>query len=79
MPLFLTFIVDNIHSYYTIILSFILYHSLRLVFLYTHRSLAQQGEPPWGAELRFELGAAFQQADALPTELRRTLQSCAAP
>jgi hypothetical protein len=34
MPLFLTFIVGDIHSYYTIILSFILYHSLRPVFLY---------------------------------------------
>jgi hypothetical protein len=32
------------------------------------------GEPPWGAEPRFELGPALQvqQAGALPTEPRRT-------
>ncbi len=36
-----------------------------------HRVFAQQGEPPWDAEPRFELGSALQQADALPTELRR--------
>ncbi len=36
-----------------------------------HRVFAQQGEPPWDAEPRYELGPALQQADALPTELRR--------
>jgi hypothetical protein len=29
---------------------------------------AQWVEPPWGAEPRFELGPALQQASALPTE-----------
>ncbi len=37
------------------------------------RVFAQQGEPPWDAEPRLELGPALQQADALPTELRRIL------
>jgi len=36
-----------------------------------HHVFTQQGEPPWDAEPRFELGPALQQADALPTELRR--------
>ena len=36
------------------------------------------GEPPCGAEPRIELGPALQQADALPTEPRRTM-SYAAP
>jgi hypothetical protein len=30
-------------------------------------------EPPWGAEPKIELRPALEQADALPTELRRTL------
>jgi hypothetical protein len=36
-----------------------------------HRLFAQQEKNPslWGAEPRIELGPAFQQADALPTEL----------
>jgi hypothetical protein len=33
---------------------------------------AQRAEPPWGAEPRFELGPALQQANALPTEPRCT-------
>jgi len=73
MPLFLKFIIFDIHSYNTITHPFILYHSPRPIFLYPHRVFAQQEEPPWGAEPRFELGPALQQADALPTELRRTL------
>jgi hypothetical protein len=36
-------------------------------------------KPPWDAEPKIELGPALQQADALPTELRRTLLSYAAP
>ncbi len=32
IPLFLTFVIFNFHSYNTIILSFILYHSLRPAF-----------------------------------------------
>ncbi len=31
------------------------------------------GKPPSGAEPRIELGPALQQADALPTEQRRTI------
>jgi len=37
------------------------------------RLWAQWEKPPWGAEPRFELGPAIQQADALPTDLRRAL------
>ena len=37
------------------------------------------GKDPCGAEPRIELGPAFQQADALPTEPRRTTLSHAAP
>ncbi len=35
--------------------------------------LSARDEPPWGYEPRIELGPALQQADALTTELRRTL------
>ncbi len=38
-----------------------------------HRLTAQWDWPPCGAEPRIELGPAFQQADALPTEPRRTI------
>ncbi len=38
-----------------------------------HRLKAQWEDPPCGAELRIELGPALQQADALPTEPRRTI------
>ncbi len=37
-----------------------------------HRLYAQWGRPPCGAEPRIELAPALQQADALPTEPRRT-------
>ncbi len=72
MPLFWNFLFVNIHSYITITLrsSFTI---RRPFFLNPHRVFAQQGEPPWDAEPRFELGPALQQADALPTELRRIL------
>jgi hypothetical protein len=39
-----------------------------------HRSVAQWERPPCGAEPGIELGPAFQQADALPTEPRRTIK-----
>ncbi len=42
-------------------------------------SSAQWEKPPWDAEPRIELGPALQQADALPSELSRTLLSYAAP
>jgi hypothetical protein len=38
-----------------------------------HRWSAQWEKPPWGAEPSIDHGPALQQADALPTELRRTL------
>ena len=47
--------------------------------LFLHRLLAQAEKPPGGAELRFELRPALQQADALLSELRRTLVSYVAP
>jgi hypothetical protein len=39
---------------------------------FPHRLYAQWETPPCGAEPRIELGPALQQADALPTEPRRT-------
>jgi hypothetical protein len=44
----------------------------------SHRLKAQWENPPCGAEPRIELGPALQQADALPTEPRRTILSHAA-
>ncbi len=61
--------------------------SRHTIFIYTTRrvplllsSLLPMGggPPPWGAEPRFELGPAVQQADALLSEARRTLMSYAA-
>jgi hypothetical protein len=40
---------------------------------YPHRLCAQWGKLPCGAEPRIELGPALKQADALPTEPRRTI------
>jgi hypothetical protein len=39
-----------------------------------HRLKAQWEDPPCDAEPRIELGPALQQADALPTEPRRTIR-----
>jgi hypothetical protein len=72
MPLFLfIFIFYNIHTVqssnhiHTI-------HSPRPLSISS--SLVAQWEiPPCGAEPGIELGPAFQQADALPTEPRRTM------
>jgi hypothetical protein len=52
-----------------------------------HRVFAQQGEPPWDAEPRFELGLPYskpthyqyQLSCAASRELRRILKSCAHP
>jgi hypothetical protein len=41
--------------------------------------LSGKNLPAWGAEPRIELGSALQQADALTSELRRTLLSYAEP
>ncbi len=68
-----TFIIFNIHSYNTIIHSFILHHLPRPVFLYLHRFSAQQEKPPWGAEPGIKLGPAAQQTDKLPFEPLCTL------
>jgi hypothetical protein len=70
---FFTFTIFNIHSYNTIIHSFILHHFPRPVFLYLHRFSDQQEKPLWGANPRIELGPAIQQADALPIEPLHTL------
>jgi hypothetical protein len=56
--------IQYIHSYNHT--SFIHKHSLRPISISSQLS-AQWAEPPWGAEPRFELGPALQQASALPT------------
>ncbi len=73
---FITYIHTFIqsHSYNT----FIRRHSLRPLSI-SSSLVCSVGEPPCGAEPRIELGPALQQADALPTELRRTILSYAAP
>jgi hypothetical protein len=48
--------------------SFIRKHSLRTVSISSQLS-AQWAEPSWGAEQRFKLGPALQQANELLTEL----------
>jgi hypothetical protein len=81
MPLFL-FIFHiffyNIHTYiHTITFIQYIYPSPfaeASLHPFLHRLLAQWGEPPCGAEPRIELGPALQQADALPTEPRRTIK-----
>ncbi len=50
--------------------SFIHKHSLRPISI-TSQLSAQWAEPPWGAEPRFVLGPAFQQASVLPTATLR--------
>jgi hypothetical protein len=58
--------------------SFITFAEFRFRFFIAVRSC--RGFPlHWGAEQRFELEAASQQPDALPTEPRRTLLSHTAP
>jgi hypothetical protein len=71
--LFIFNIVHNIHSLnhiYTIHLSVAIRWGLSPS---PHRLKAQWEDPPCGAEPRIELGPALQQADALPTEPRRTI------
>jgi hypothetical protein len=58
MPLFLHLFI--------FIPSFIRKHSLRPIHIFT--AVGSLVESPWGAEPRFELGPALQQASALPTE-----------
>ncbi len=80
----LFFIFYNIHT-------FIQSHSCNTIHLsvairrglspFLHRLEAQWEKPPCGAEPRIELGPALQQADALPTKPRHTINrlSHAAP
>jgi hypothetical protein len=78
MPLFLfIFIFYNIHS----VQSFNHIHTIHSPRpLSISSSLVAQWErPPCGAEPGIELGPAFQQADALQTEPRRTIINHAAP
>ncbi len=64
---------ENNYTVDTFILhSFIHKHSLRPISISSQLS-AQWAEPPLGAEQRFELGPALQQASALPTEPHCTL------
>ncbi len=68
MPLFLYLFVFRYNRY--IFTSFI-HHSfinIRWGPSISSQLSAQWVEPPWGAEPRFELGPALQQASALPTE-----------
>ncbi len=67
----LFFIFYNIHTYIHTI-TFIRRHSLRPLSI-SSSLVCSVGKPPCGAEPRIELGPALQQADALPTELRRTI------
>ncbi len=71
MPLFLFFVNFNNHSHSAIIHPSPFAVARLLVSSSLLRSAREK--PPWGAEPRIELGPALQQADALPTELRRTL------
>ncbi len=71
---FIFFIFIQSHSYNT----FIRHHSPGSLSM-SSSLVAQWEKPPCGAELRIELGPALQQADALPTEPRRTIKSHAAP
>jgi hypothetical protein len=68
MPLFLYIFYSSV-SIHTFIQSFT--HNIRWgPSPYLHSCRLSGAEPPWGAEPRFELGPALQQASALPTELR---------
>ena len=67
MPLFLyifLFLLQYIHSYNHSLITFA--DALLHIFI---------AAPPWGAEQRFELGPALEQASALPTELRFTTKN----
>ncbi len=76
MPLFLIFImltiIHTIQSY--TFSSLTIRRGLSSCLLVSSSLLrSAKEEPPSGAEPRMELGPALQQADELPTELRRNL------
>jgi hypothetical protein len=67
MPLFLyifLFLLQYVHSYNHSLITFA--DALLHIFI---------AAPPWGAEPRFELRPALQQASALPTELHFTTKN----
>ncbi len=70
--LFHTFIITIIQYIYS-------YPFAEASLIFFIACFAQTEKPPWGAEPRFELGPAIQQASALSTEPRCTLKSHAAP
>jgi hypothetical protein len=65
--IYLSLFIRYIHT------SFIHKHSLRPISI-SSQLPAQWVAPPWGAEPKFELGPALQQARALPTEPHCTLE-----
>jgi hypothetical protein len=67
------YFIQYIHSYIHHS-TFIHKHSLRPISMSSQQP-AQWAEPPWGAEPRFELGPALQQASALPSKPRCTLNN----
>ncbi len=67
--LFIFHIFYNIHTFIQSHLSVAIRRGLSPS---PHRFSALWGKPPCGAGPRIELGPALQQADALPTEPRRT-------
>jgi hypothetical protein len=89
--LFIKGLVARCHSFciFFIFLRYTYIHLITYITFVRHhlpRSLSissslwcSVGKPPCGAEPRIELGPALQQADALPTEQRRTMLSNAAP
>jgi hypothetical protein len=58
---------------YTELHTFISSHSSIVIRRGSSSGRLSGEEPPWGAAARIELEPALQQADALSTELRRTL------
>jgi hypothetical protein len=69
MPLF--FCIYS--SLYNTVDTFIHHSFINIRISMSSQLSAQWAEPPWGAEPRFELGPALQQASALPTKPRCTL------
>ncbi len=71
--LFVYFLVQYIHSFHHIHTVHSSVTIRRSSSPPSHRWSAQWEKPPWGAEPRIKHGPALQKADALPTELTRTL------
>jgi hypothetical protein len=71
LSLFLFILSFQFHTF-IITFHYHIYHSPRPLSI-SSLLLAQREKPPWGAEPRFEIELAIQQASALLTELRCTL------